>query len=761
MPYSGSRNTPYSHGEPTAIVDIELDRLSDVQLVAPVEDGQHLAYNAGVWTNEYTQKTFVRVRNETGVTITKGSVVHVNDVQNANVVKVVLADASDPIKMPAIGIVLDNILNNENGLAVSYGRADGVDTTGFALGETLYVSNVAGQVINVKPLATTDKIQNIGVCIKVGTNGSVFVTGIGRANDIPNAEILPDDTTVDYVYVNTAGNDLKKIDPLLLNTKVPNLQAVTDVGSVTTNDITVNTLNITNPVSAQTSSLIYYDTVTDATSYGALPNLQQITDVGSVTTNSITASGLTLSPNFTITESGGDWTINNTTQNNKIILHDDTNGVEAYYNNTKRLELDSTANRLLDVDVSIENRLIVGSTGGPSAELEVQGASSPEIRLISTDASDPAFYFGDTVDTVRGGMAYDISDNILQLRAYNNTTRFTIGPSPYYVGINAGAGAATHQLVVRKNGGTIANSPSSAYGMLLDSNEADNGIIVNSTTNGYLRFGDAGSSSIGGLSYSHSADELLLRAGGSDSLSITSSLVWSENTNFRAGSTTEYVEVNYASNEKMAVVDNTSTGRPYIAFYNRDAGSNLDRKGYVGYPESTNDNSAMRLVADQGDVILQAQSYAWVFREEGYLDCPREWGVTASCSQSVAAGSTGTTITWSTPSNYGGTYLGNPDSTFTIPVAGYYWVSIYGSTGASYPGAVAFGVSVTGAVSLYYGSYQQSNTFGYVGSNWRTHLSFTRYFPTGTNIFTFRMSNPGTAAVTFTGTLNMRLIYSV
>ena len=35
--------------------------------------------------------------------------------------------------------------------------------------------------------------------------------GIGRANDIPNAELITDYNQMQYVYVNNSGNDLKKI----------------------------------------------------------------------------------------------------------------------------------------------------------------------------------------------------------------------------------------------------------------------------------------------------------------------------------------------------------------------------------------------------------------------------------------------------------------------------------------------------------------------------------------------------------------------
>jgi hypothetical protein len=83
----------------------------------------------------------------------------------------------------------------------------------------------------------------------------------------------------------------------------------------------------------------------------------------------------------------------------------------------------------LDVvgDVQVSGRLGIGS--GISAELDIKGASNPEIRLQSTDSSDPFLYFGDQVDAVRGGIGMDTSANALQLRGYNNNTRMTIDSS--------------------------------------------------------------------------------------------------------------------------------------------------------------------------------------------------------------------------------------------------------------------------------------------------------------------------------------------
>lgn len=117
---------------------------------------------------------------------------------------------------------------------------------------------------------------------------------------------------------------------------------------------------------------------------------------------------------------------------------------------TDTLKVDSTTNRVgigttspakeLDVvgDVQVSGRLGIGS--GISAELDIKGASNPEIRLQSTDSTDPYLYFGDQVDAVRGGIGYDISADALLLRGYNNSIRMTIDSAG-----NVGIGTASPQ----------------------------------------------------------------------------------------------------------------------------------------------------------------------------------------------------------------------------------------------------------------------------------------------------------------------------
>lgn len=103
----------------------------------------------------------------------------------------------------------------------------------------------------------------------------------------------------------------------------------------------------------------------------------------------------------------------------------------------------------------------IGTTS-PSAELDIKGASNPEIRLQSTDSSDPFLYFGDQVDAVRGGIGYDTSANTLQLRGYNNSTRLAINSSGY-VGINT----TSPQVPLHVYKSDVGFTPNTDYDMLI------------------------------------------------------------------------------------------------------------------------------------------------------------------------------------------------------------------------------------------------------------------------------------------------------
>jgi hypothetical protein len=175
----------------TSNVGIKLDQLQNVVInTGELTAEQHLVYDGTNWVNEHNDNTFIKIYNDTGGDLTRGQVVYINGAHNQNLANVDLAKSDSSATMPAIGVVYATVADGGEGLAVTYGRASGVDTSLIAVGQTVYVSNtVAGGVIGTKPYDTSPHlIQNLGVCVKSASNGSVFVTGIGRANDIPQRQ---------------------------------------------------------------------------------------------------------------------------------------------------------------------------------------------------------------------------------------------------------------------------------------------------------------------------------------------------------------------------------------------------------------------------------------------------------------------------------------------------------------------------------------------------------------------------------------------
>src|SRR6056300_485798 len=189
----------------TSNVGVKLGQLSNVNVTGLVEDNI-LIYDGSNWVNDYNVHNFVKIKNETGDILYRGNTVYIVDGHNSNVANVALAKSDLPNTMPCIGIIHDDVANQGEGVAVAYGKVQNVNTSGFTEGQTVYVSNtVAGSVMSSKPFGPTDLIQNVGVCVKSDpSHGVIFVTGVGRSNDILNAEEVYAQPT--YVYVNSSGN---------------------------------------------------------------------------------------------------------------------------------------------------------------------------------------------------------------------------------------------------------------------------------------------------------------------------------------------------------------------------------------------------------------------------------------------------------------------------------------------------------------------------------------------------------------------------
>jgi hypothetical protein len=131
---------------------------------------------AGVTTSASTVKHIVR--NTTGSTIVKGTVVYTSGSNGTNILVAKALATNDQLSAQTLGFVENNIANNANGYVVTSGIATGVNTSSADAGDPIWLSpTTAGGVVfglGNKPLAPNHLVY-MGVVTKKSANGEVFV----------------------------------------------------------------------------------------------------------------------------------------------------------------------------------------------------------------------------------------------------------------------------------------------------------------------------------------------------------------------------------------------------------------------------------------------------------------------------------------------------------------------------------------------------------------------------------------------------------
>ena len=126
--------------------------------------------------NELGFKNFWLVKNQTGATITKGSLVYANGTVGASgriTVAKFIANGSIDAKY-LLGITAHNLSDGEDGYVISFGKIRQVNTDTFAAGAILYPSpTVAGVWTDVEPVAPNLDMP-IGFCINSHVNNGTI-----------------------------------------------------------------------------------------------------------------------------------------------------------------------------------------------------------------------------------------------------------------------------------------------------------------------------------------------------------------------------------------------------------------------------------------------------------------------------------------------------------------------------------------------------------------------------------------------------------
>lgn len=135
----------------------------------------------------HVEATRFAVKNTSGSTLPIGTPVYATgSVGASGATEVAGADASNSAKMPAIGLLEQELLNNGEGFAVPLGVVRGLDTSAYTINGTAFVAS-GGGLTPTRPTSATALVQNIGRVTRVhASTGEILVMGPGRSNDVPN-----------------------------------------------------------------------------------------------------------------------------------------------------------------------------------------------------------------------------------------------------------------------------------------------------------------------------------------------------------------------------------------------------------------------------------------------------------------------------------------------------------------------------------------------------------------------------------------------
>jgi hypothetical protein len=133
------------------------------------------------------EENWVKVRNETGSTITNGQIVYLSG-SSSGFPLIVKAIATSESSSMVIGVVTHDIENNSNGYVTTFGLVRSLNTAAFSGGDIIYLSDtVAGSITTTKPDSKTEFVVRIGVVGAIDAANGTFHVNIccgGSLSDI-------------------------------------------------------------------------------------------------------------------------------------------------------------------------------------------------------------------------------------------------------------------------------------------------------------------------------------------------------------------------------------------------------------------------------------------------------------------------------------------------------------------------------------------------------------------------------------------------
>lgn len=125
------------------------------------------------------QETYGYVRNKTGATILNGTAVRFSGAEQNGTARLLVAPFQANNEFPTLygfGIATEDIADSDDGRVTVWGKVRGLNTSGFNVGDILYVSpDSAGGLTNIRPTAPSNVIPMAAVLSVDSAEGEIFV----------------------------------------------------------------------------------------------------------------------------------------------------------------------------------------------------------------------------------------------------------------------------------------------------------------------------------------------------------------------------------------------------------------------------------------------------------------------------------------------------------------------------------------------------------------------------------------------------------
>jgi ribosomal protein L35AE/L33A len=241
-------------------------------------------------------RLIAQVRNETGSTLTKGTVVYINGASGNKATVAKALATSDATSAQTFGLVRADISNNQNGYVILAGELDGLDTSAIAAGTQLYLSSsTAGAYTTTKQYAPNHLVY-VGVVTRSHATQGVIEVRIQNGYEMDELHnVSAQSPTNGQVLIYNESTSLWEKHTLTDGTGI----SITEgAGSITiTNSAPDQTVSLTGAGTTSISGTYPSFTITSNDQY-----VGTVTSVGGTgTVNGITLTGtVTSSGNLTL-----------------------------------------------------------------------------------------------------------------------------------------------------------------------------------------------------------------------------------------------------------------------------------------------------------------------------------------------------------------------------------------------------------------------------------------------------------------------------